>query len=63
MSQFLLPILVLSVPVLAVVVLALAFGRRLSGSCGGVGADGNCARCGRPAVEMPRKTGGTESCA
>jgi len=51
--EFLLPILVFLVPVLAVVALALFFGRRLSGSCGGVGADGSCARCGKPAAEMP----------
>jgi hypothetical protein len=52
-SQYLLPILVLTVPVLAIVVLALAFGRRLGGSCGGVGADGRCTRCGKPGDEMP----------
>jgi len=48
--EFLLPILVFLVPVLAIVALALFFGRRLSGSCGGVGADGTCTRCGKPAA-------------
>ena len=55
--EFLLPILVLLVPVLAVVALALFFGRRLSGSCGGVGPDGTCARCGKPAAEIGDRTG------
>jgi len=50
--EFLLPILVFLLPVLAVVAVALFCGRRLSGSCGGVGADGTCARCGRPAAEI-----------
>ncbi len=47
MTQYLLPILLLAVPVLVVVGLAVLFGRRLSGSCGGSGPDGTCARCGR----------------
>jgi hypothetical protein len=51
-SDFLLPILVFTVPVLGIVVLALT-GRRLKGSCGGVGPDGSCARCGKPADAMP----------
>ncbi|MBK8978396.1 MAG: hypothetical protein IPM29_21045 [Planctomycetes bacterium] len=51
MFDFLLPILLFMVPVLAVVLLATAFGRRLRGSCGGVGSDGSCTRCGKPAVE------------
>ncbi|MCA8948322.1 MAG: hypothetical protein KDE27_02400 [Planctomycetes bacterium] len=46
MSSVLLPVLVFTVPILAVVFLALG-GRRLSGSCGGVSADGSCSRCGR----------------
>jgi hypothetical protein len=45
--QYLLPIVLLALPVLVVVVLALAFGRKLSGSCGGVGPDGGCTRCGK----------------
>ena len=53
MSDLILPVLVMAVPVLAVVLLAVFFGRRLSGSCGGVGADGSCARCGKPAAEIP----------
>ncbi|MBL9079056.1 MAG: hypothetical protein JNL08_16245 [Planctomycetes bacterium] len=44
----LVPIVVFSVPVLAVVLLALA-GRRLAGSCGGMNPDGSCSRCGKPA--------------
>jgi hypothetical protein len=59
-TNFLLPILVFSVPVLAVVVLALS-GRRLSGSCGGVGPDGSCSRCGKPAEQMP--PAGSAECA
>ena len=52
MSQYLLPILVFSVPVLAVVFLALS-GRRLSGSCGATRPDGSCGRCGKAADAMP----------
>jgi hypothetical protein len=50
---YLLPILVLLVPVMAVVFLALRFDRKLAGSCGGVGADGRCTKCGRESSEMP----------
>lgn len=53
MTQFLLPIVLFTVPVLVIVLLATAFGRRLRGSCGGVGPDGSCSRCGKPASEMP----------
>ncbi len=53
MTQFLLPILLFLVPVLAVVLLATKFGRQLKGSCGGVGADGRCTRCGKPAADVP----------
>ena len=49
MIQYLLPIVLFVVPVLVVVGLALLFGRKLSGSCGGVGSDGSCSRCGKPA--------------
>ncbi len=45
-STVLLPILVFTVPVLAIVFLALG-GRRLSGSCGGTNPDGSCKRCGK----------------
>lgn len=62
MLDYVLPVLILTVPVLAVVLLALAFGRRLSGSCGGVGADGRCSRCGKPAAEMPARKERRESC-
>lgn len=62
MLDYVLPVLILTVPVLAVVLLAVAFGRRLSGSCGGVGPDGRCSRCGRPAAEMPAQEGRPESC-
>jgi hypothetical protein len=51
-SEILLPILVFTVPILAIVFLALS-GRKLSGSCGGVGPDGRCARCGKAADAMP----------
>ena len=54
MFEFLLPILVFLLPVLAVVALALFFGRRLRGSCGAVGQDGTCVRCGKPAAEIPK---------
>ncbi|MCA8965759.1 MAG: hypothetical protein H6838_18425 [Planctomycetes bacterium] len=50
MSSVLLPILVFTVPVLAIVFLAMG-GRRLSGSCGGLSADGSCSRCGKAAGE------------
>lgn len=45
MTEFLLPILVFSVPVLGIVLLAM-MGRRLTKSCGGTGPDGRCLRCG-----------------
>jgi len=45
-STVLLPILVITVPVLAIVLLAVG-GRRLSGSCGGMNPDGSCQRCGK----------------
>ena len=60
MSDLLLPVVVMAVPVLAIVVLALVFGRRLKGSCGGVGPDGRCPRCGKPAAEMPSRIGGAQ---
>ncbi len=59
MSTVLLPILVFTVPVLAIVFLALG-GRRLSGSCGGMNGDGSCQRCGRKAD--PAATSGGSAC-
>lgn len=53
MSDFLLPLLIFTIPVLLIVGLALVLGRRLGGSCGGVGPDGRCGRCGKPAEEIP----------
>lgn len=55
MLDFLIPILVFSVPVMAVVVLALVTGKKLKGSCGGVSPDGKCSVCGKPAAEMPSR--------
>jgi len=55
-SNLLLPILVFSIPVMAIVLLALS-GRRLSGSCGGMNKDGNCNRCGRTAQDGPAPEG------
>ena len=52
MSDFLLPILVFSIPVLAVVFLALG-GKVLKGSCGGMGPNGDCGRCGKSAAAIP----------
>lgn len=49
--EVLLPVLLFLVPVFAVVLLATAFGRRLSGSCGGQGG-GDCGVCGRSAAEI-----------
>ncbi|MFO1031833.1 MAG: hypothetical protein U1F60_12190 [Planctomycetota bacterium] len=57
MSTVLLPILVFSVPVLAIVLLALG-GRRLSGSCGGMNKDGSCQRCGKAGGENASASGG-----
>ncbi|HEU4418253.1 MAG TPA: hypothetical protein VFT55_04900 [Planctomycetota bacterium] len=57
MTTVLLPILVFTIPVLAIVFLALG-GRRLSGSCGAMSPDGSCQRCGRP----PGSDGKTEAC-
>jgi hypothetical protein len=51
-SSILLPILVFTVPVLAIVLLAVG-GRRLSGSCGGMSPDGSCQRCGKTADGTP----------
>ena len=51
-SDFLLPVLVFSIPVLAVVFLALG-GKALKGSCGGVGPGGDCGRCGKSADAIP----------
>jgi hypothetical protein len=56
-SNLLLPILVFSVPVLAIVLLALS-GRRLSGSCGGMNKDGSCQRCGKTASDLPANNDG-----
>jgi hypothetical protein len=53
LSDLIVPVLAMAVPVLGVVVIALVSGRRLSGSCGGVGPDGRCSRCGKPAAEIP----------
>ena len=50
----LLPVLVFTVPVLFIVFLAVLFGRKLSGSCGGLDADGRCSRCGKTAAEIPK---------
>ena len=60
MTQYLLPILLLAVPVLVVVVIAVAFGRKLSGSCGGASPDGTCMRCGKraePSTDGARREG------
>lgn len=55
MSDFLLTFAVLSVPVLAIVGLAMA-GRRLTKSCGGTRPDGSCERCGAPPDEASAAT-------
>lgn len=52
----------MSLPVLLVTLLALKFGRRLTGSCGGIGADGMCTRCGKSAAEMPTEGRNSQSC-
>lgn len=59
MSDFLLPILVGTVPVLLIVALAIFGNRRLAGSCGGVTPDGKCSRCGKPAADIPALQGGS----
>jgi len=41
-------------------VLAVAFGRKLSGSCGGASPDGTCMRCGKraePSTDGARREG------
>lgn len=63
--DLILAILGFTAPVLVVVLLAVAFNRRLAGSCGGIGADGKCGRCGRGAEEVERMrsaTAGEERC-
>ena len=52
--NILLPILVLSVPVLAIVLLAVYGGKRLAGSCGAMNPDGKCSRCGAPPADAQR---------
>ncbi|MHC5066310.1 MAG: hypothetical protein ACYTG5_20315 [Planctomycetota bacterium] len=52
----------MSLPVLLVTLLAVKFGRKLAGSCGGIGADGMCTRCGKPAAEMPTEDRNSQSC-
>lgn len=64
--DFLLPILLFMAPVLAVVLLATLFGRRLRGSCGGADGAGSCSFCGKSADEMEKagacsRRGKTES--
>lgn len=59
---FLLPLLVVALPILAIVLLAVAGKRRLSGSCGGVGADGSCVRCGKPATDVDKLRAEGQSC-
>ena len=54
LSDLILPVLGMAVPVLAVVSIALLSGRRLSGSCGGMSLDGTCSRCGKSAAEIPK---------
>ena len=48
--SYLLPVLVITVPVAAIALFALG-GRSLSGSCGGVNPDGSCSRFGKAAGE------------
>ncbi|MCA8941933.1 MAG: hypothetical protein KDB80_05170 [Planctomycetes bacterium] len=55
MIDYLLPILLFALPVFAVVALTAGRGKELKGSCGGVGADGKCSRCGKPAAEIPAR--------
>ena len=50
MSDLILPVLAMAAPVLIVAALALLSGRSLSGSCGGIGSDGKCSRCGKSAA-------------
>ena len=60
--DILLPVLVFTVPVLLIVFLAVAFGKELSGSCGGLDAQGKCSRCGKPAAEIPKLQDRQEPC-
>lgn len=48
--SFLLPVLVITVPVVAIALLAMK-GKSLAGSCGGMNPDGSCSRCGKAAGE------------
>ena len=56
MTEFLLAVLVFSVPVLGIVVLAL-MGRRLTKSCGGTGPQGQCMRCGNQSLRSSNQGG------
>ena len=60
--DFLLPIMVFSLPVFAIVGLAMA-GKKLSKSCGGVGPDGGCRRCGEPPAGCPQPRNGADAVA
>ena len=52
MTDILLAIVVCTIPVLAIVVLAMS-GRLLSKSCGGVGPGSSCHRCGKTGSDIP----------
>lgn len=57
MISYLLPVALILVPVAAMILLTAGRGKELKGSCGGVGNDGKCSRCGKPAAEMPGALG------
>ena len=61
-SDLFLPVLIMAVPVMVIVLLALVSGRKLSGSCGGVGPDGACTRCGKPADQIAADRRSGEAC-
>lgn len=60
--NILLPVLVLSVPVLAITLLAVLGGKKLAGSCGAMNPDGKCSRCGVSADDAQRAAQAGRNC-
>jgi hypothetical protein len=62
MTQILLAIAGVTLPVMAIVLLAIYARRRLRGTCGTLGADGRCGACGRSPDEVEDMRSRGESC-
>jgi hypothetical protein len=62
MTQILLAIAGVTLPVMAIVLLAIYARQRLRGTCGTLGADGRCGACGRSPGEVEGMRSRGESC-